>query len=266
MFVSVVHSICICFFFLMIRRPPRSTRTDTLFPYTTLFRSREHALLNAPDFKLLSVVLRESLEAALTGAGLPYAPDDGARLIQAVKDARPFDDVAPALARLRTKYKTAILSHRERAMMQHNRHRLGVPFDEAVRADAVGPSKAAPPRIAAPLHPPRRALRRGGAGRRGRRLQALSPHVRGAAGPLRLHEGRDRPRRPGLLPRHHALPRAGHPARVDQPQPPCRRQGPWALRGVPGPVSGAGVVGGVKGVEWQLRLLRAGNQATRRSD
>src|SRR3546814_17287070 len=28
------------FFFLIIRRPPRSTRTDTLFPYTTLFRSR----------------------------------------------------------------------------------------------------------------------------------------------------------------------------------------------------------------------------------
>src|SRR3546814_11258738 len=28
------------FVFLMIRRPPRSTRTDTLFPYTTLFRSR----------------------------------------------------------------------------------------------------------------------------------------------------------------------------------------------------------------------------------
>src|SRR3546814_19014240 len=27
------------FFFLMILRPPRSTRTDTLFPYTTLFRS-----------------------------------------------------------------------------------------------------------------------------------------------------------------------------------------------------------------------------------
>src|SRR3546814_21026281 len=27
------------YFFLMIRRPPRSTRTDTLFPYTTLFRS-----------------------------------------------------------------------------------------------------------------------------------------------------------------------------------------------------------------------------------
>src|SRR3546814_12302645 len=32
----LLHIIC---FLLMIRRPPRSTRTDTLFPYTTLFRS-----------------------------------------------------------------------------------------------------------------------------------------------------------------------------------------------------------------------------------
>src|SRR3546814_17403941 len=31
--------IVILFFLLMIRRPPGSTRTDTLFPYTTLFRS-----------------------------------------------------------------------------------------------------------------------------------------------------------------------------------------------------------------------------------
>src|SRR3546814_20555202 len=33
---------CVCgrFFFLLIRRPPRSTRTDPLFPYTSLFRSR----------------------------------------------------------------------------------------------------------------------------------------------------------------------------------------------------------------------------------
>src|SRR3546814_15512016 len=36
-----VRAICVFYiiFFLMIRRPPRSTRTDTLFPYTTLFRS-----------------------------------------------------------------------------------------------------------------------------------------------------------------------------------------------------------------------------------
>src|SRR3546814_9855632 len=36
------------FCFLMLRRPPRSTRTDTLFPYTTLFRSLRRARLLAP--------------------------------------------------------------------------------------------------------------------------------------------------------------------------------------------------------------------------
>src|SRR3546814_1005002 len=50
------------FFFLMIRRPPRSTRTDTLFPYTTLFRlvravdmtSGRHALVErSRDFVLV---------------------------------------------------------------------------------------------------------------------------------------------------------------------------------------------------------------------
>src|SRR3546814_16492894 len=46
MLVAYVLSFCdtVCLllvvFFLMIRRPPRSTRTDTLFPYTTLFRSQ----------------------------------------------------------------------------------------------------------------------------------------------------------------------------------------------------------------------------------
>src|SRR3546814_19532581 len=35
-----LNSLCFCVFLLMIRRPPISTRTDTLLPYTTLFRSR----------------------------------------------------------------------------------------------------------------------------------------------------------------------------------------------------------------------------------
>src|SRR3546814_12548259 len=38
-----MRDVVVCFFFLMIRRPPRSTRTDTLFPYTTLFRSVDEA-------------------------------------------------------------------------------------------------------------------------------------------------------------------------------------------------------------------------------
>src|SRR3546814_16253051 len=53
--LSLIHLFMLCisfsfsvvFFFLMIRRPPRSTRTDTLFPYTTLFRSTALALPEA---------------------------------------------------------------------------------------------------------------------------------------------------------------------------------------------------------------------------
>src|SRR3546814_11594228 len=41
MMIMFVSFYVVCFFFLMIRRPPRSTRTYTLFPYTTLFRSPE---------------------------------------------------------------------------------------------------------------------------------------------------------------------------------------------------------------------------------
>src|SRR3546814_7604680 len=39
MLFYLYYAFCFILFFLIIRRPPRSTRTDTLFPYTTLFRS-----------------------------------------------------------------------------------------------------------------------------------------------------------------------------------------------------------------------------------
>src|SRR3546814_5968189 len=42
--------ICVFFcFFLMIRRPPKPTRTDTLVPYTTLFRSHDHQIEHSGD-------------------------------------------------------------------------------------------------------------------------------------------------------------------------------------------------------------------------
>src|SRR3546814_7141637 len=72
---------CYCFFFLMIRRPPRSTRTDTLFPYTTLFRSvgEEHAggLEQAMELRVGSRIEHleaEDLDAA--GGGASAAADE----------------------------------------------------------------------------------------------------------------------------------------------------------------------------------------------
>src|SRR3546814_15477287 len=67
-------------FFLMIRRPPRSTRTDTLFPYTTLFRSdvRERRSRPAGGDGVLSDDRRCRLSAARRRSGpggVPALPD-----------------------------------------------------------------------------------------------------------------------------------------------------------------------------------------------
>src|SRR3546814_15103920 len=49
-------------YFLMIRRPPRSTRTDTLFPYTTLFRSVPQCEIGVHlARKILTVSQREAI-------------------------------------------------------------------------------------------------------------------------------------------------------------------------------------------------------------
>src|SRR3546814_6117944 len=66
-----------CFFFLMIRRPPRSTRTDTLFPYTTLFRAIGNAV-DAQDF--------------VDFFGTDIVPDT-----DAVHSANDFEDLAQTL-------------------------------------------------------------------------------------------------------------------------------------------------------------------------
>src|SRR3546814_5980789 len=62
----------------MIRRPPRSTRTDTLFPYTTLFRS----LAAAPDAFL-----------EIIAADQPFALAELARQLQLLAELmRPFEE------------------------------------------------------------------------------------------------------------------------------------------------------------------------------
>src|SRR3546814_14607122 len=58
----------------MIRRPPRSTRTDTLFPYTTLFRSR-YPVYDA-ELKGFGVIV---LPSGIISYIVEYRPDGGGR-------------------------------------------------------------------------------------------------------------------------------------------------------------------------------------------
>src|SRR3546814_18034662 len=57
--------VLLCVFFLMIRGPPRATRTDTRFPYTTLCRSQSDAL---------AASAAEADALAAVGLGRPPAP------------------------------------------------------------------------------------------------------------------------------------------------------------------------------------------------
>src|SRR3546814_16569387 len=75
----------------MIWRPPRSTRTDTLFPYTTLFRSRPGDTSFGDDFDLTF--------AARTTAGFPgaFAPVSYSEVAEDFRLARPGESV-PSLS------------------------------------------------------------------------------------------------------------------------------------------------------------------------
>src|SRR3546814_11879726 len=69
------------FFFLMIRRPPRSTRTDTLFPYTTLFRSeaRPELVRRGGEGCVRQVRRADARDRAARGPGRDGAGDAAAR-------------------------------------------------------------------------------------------------------------------------------------------------------------------------------------------
>src|SRR3546814_20045726 len=68
----------------MIRRPPRSTRTDTLFPYTTLFRSGEYWIFTHPEWKAMAALVTQDMLSAFGPSADPaYRGDDIDGLIAA---------------------------------------------------------------------------------------------------------------------------------------------------------------------------------------
>src|SRR3546814_7645824 len=58
----------------MIRRPPRSTRTDTLFPYTTLFRSATAAGAATDGGAAWALLIAQAMSAATTNRNIMGSP------------------------------------------------------------------------------------------------------------------------------------------------------------------------------------------------
>src|SRR3546814_20150375 len=88
----------------MIRRPPRSTRTDTLFPYTTLFRSKNTTKLGYKDQRELDQLPARIDALAAEAAALEQKLADPALYN---KDTAGFAQLTAALAGKRTELTAA---------------------------------------------------------------------------------------------------------------------------------------------------------------
>src|SRR3546814_13335578 len=91
------------FLFVLIRLiPPRATRTDTLFPYTALFRSRSIVLDGLPGADTAGMagladrtdyhwgqMLKAALISTLLGIGAEFGDSDEDRLVRAIRSGGP---------------------------------------------------------------------------------------------------------------------------------------------------------------------------------
>src|SRR3546814_16587505 len=100
----------------MIRRPPRSTRTDTLFPYTTLFRS-PNLRRSRLDRKVLKAVVYDHC-----GAAIANPPDEQRSTIQPSGEA--VQRLQPILHRAETDAHLSAFA--TRVKLAHGQHGLAV--------------------------------------------------------------------------------------------------------------------------------------------
>src|SRR3546814_7273088 len=96
----------------MIRLPPRSTRTDTLFPYTTLFRSR----IGAPPGLYLDGKRQESVGGAIAGGEQRAGRDEDGNAQRAC-DLPPRHSVERRVQRRRARVQPWLHPHRARAAL-----------------------------------------------------------------------------------------------------------------------------------------------------
>src|SRR3546814_2121033 len=111
-------------FFLMLRRPPRSTRTDTLFPYTTLFRSPEHEVTIAMVGKYMELLdAYKSLIEAMSHAGISNRTKVNLRYIDSedIENQRSEEHTSELQSLMRNSYAVFCLKKKTN-IKQNKRH------------------------------------------------------------------------------------------------------------------------------------------------
>src|SRR3546814_3739248 len=117
----------------MIRRPPRSTRTDTLFPYTTLVRSQRRGA----GTHLYRAALQERHRTA-GKAVRPLHQDDriGGRGKQAQSGGRMTDKPDRVLFQLWGPFREILIAHHQFYVTEAKRRLLDQFTDESIKADS----------------------------------------------------------------------------------------------------------------------------------
>jgi 2-haloacid dehalogenase len=81
---------------------------------------------------------RRALTLTLERAGVPHTQEEVRGLVAEIERLRPFDDVVPALQRLRARYRLAILSNGDPDMLERAKPHVGFPFDDYLSIAAAG--------------------------------------------------------------------------------------------------------------------------------
>src|SRR3546814_1563286 len=113
-------------FFLMIRRPPRSTRTDTLFPYTTLFRSDtgKAAFYFKPRVRRPAVKTSIQYRAGLPGGRMHMAGPHLAFAVACLSAPRSEEHTSELQSLMRISYAVFCLKKKNKTKQESNHHLL----------------------------------------------------------------------------------------------------------------------------------------------
>ena len=122
---------------------PRADQID-LDAFSADFEALRYRSTTVGPYRPYRDVLRDTVAQIMREYGLSYREEDGEALVAAVPTWGPFPDVPPALERLRTRCKLAIITNSDDDLMAGNVARIGVPFDHVVTAERARAYKPSP--------------------------------------------------------------------------------------------------------------------------